>query len=269
MPPSTSTPLISAMTSRSVPRGKGDPQPVRGHRFNPRLEAGRVQQCAGPVRARSIRSAARPTTPPAGRRSPLADDLAPVDDGHGVAGPLDLVEKMGGQHDGAAFGHQGQDHVAHVLHPGRVETVHRLVQDQQLGISDQARGDTETLTHAHRVLRHFVIGAMSMPTRSRDGPMRARAAGSRAAARICRFCLPVRWPWNRGSSTMAPTRANAAIAMARDGIAEQRHRAGVGVRQSEQHPDQRGLPRAVRSRDSRTRSPGERGARHRRRRRCP
>ena len=31
-----------------------------------------------------------------------------------------------------------------------------------------------------------------MPTRSSDGPIRARAAGSRAAASICRFCLPVR-----------------------------------------------------------------------------
>jgi hypothetical protein len=39
--------------------------------------------------------------------------------------------------------------------------------------------------------------------------MRPRAAGSRAAASSCRFCLPVRWPWNRGSSTIAPTRANA------------------------------------------------------------
>ena len=48
-----------------------------------------------------------------------------------------------------------------------------------------------------------------MPTRSSEGSMRPLAAGSRAAARICRFWRPVRWPWKRGSSTMAPTRARA------------------------------------------------------------
>ena len=84
-----------------------------------------------------------------------------------------------------------------------------------------------------------------MPTRSRDGSMRSRAAGSRAAARICRFCRPVRWPWNRGSSTMAPTRANARSRCFGHGVSEQGHRAGVGVRQPEQHPDERGLAGAV------------------------
>ena len=48
-----------------------------------------------------------------------------------------------------------------------------------------------------------------MPTRSSAGSMRPLAAGSRAAARICRFWRPVRWPWKRGSSTIAPTRARA------------------------------------------------------------
>ena len=84
-----------------------------------------------------------------------------------------------------------------------------------------------------------------MPTRSSDGPMRSRAAGSRAAARIWRFCRPVRCPWNRGSSTMAPTRASAAARRAGHRVAEQRHRAGVGVGQSEQHPDERRLAGAV------------------------
>ena len=86
----------------------------------------------------------------------------------------------------------------------------------------------------------------SMPTRSSDGPMRSRAAGSRAAARICRFCRPVRWPWNRGSSTMAPTRARAWSDAWEPGI-----RAGtwcrIGVGQSEQHPDERRLAGTVRA----------------------
>ena len=60
-----------------------------------------------------------------------------------------------------------------------------------------------------------------MPTRSSEASMRPRAAGSRAAARIWRFWRPVRWPWNRGSSTMAPTRASAAARWVGTGMAEQ------------------------------------------------
>ena len=85
-----------------------------------------------------------------------------------------------------------------------------------------------------------------MPTRSSAGSMRPLAAGSRAAARICRFWRPVRWPWKRGSSTMAPTRARATVTVAGDGVAEEGHRAGIGVGQAQQHPDQRGLAGTVR-----------------------
>src|SRR5579862_312692 len=48
-----------------------------------------------------------------------------------------------------------------------------------------------------------------MPTRSSAGAIRVSAAGSRHAAEIRRFSRPVRWPWKRGSSTIAPTRASA------------------------------------------------------------
>ncbi len=84
-----------------------------------------------------------------------------------------------------------------------------------------------------------------MPTRSSAGSMRPLAAGSRAAARICRFWRPVRWPWKRGSSTMAPTRARATVAMPWDLVAEERHGAGIRVGQAQQHADQRGLAGAV------------------------
>ena len=61
---------------------------------------------------------------------PLTDDLAPVDDGHRVAGALDLVEQVGREDDSASFGHQGEDHLAHLQHARGVESVHRLVQDE-------------------------------------------------------------------------------------------------------------------------------------------
>ena len=87
-------------------------------------------------------------------------DAAAVDDGDSVTGPFDLVEQVGGQHDGAALGHQRQDHVADPGYPGGVESVHRLVQNEQLRVSQQAGGDAQTLAHAHGVLRDPVVGAV-------------------------------------------------------------------------------------------------------------
>src|ERR1019366_5956407 len=94
------------------------------------------------------------------RNRPLPDDLASIHDGHCVAGPFDLVEKMGGQDDGTTLAHEGKDHVTHVLHPSRVETFHRLVHDEELWVSYQAGGDPEALTHAHRILRYPIIGTI-------------------------------------------------------------------------------------------------------------
>ncbi len=160
MPPSTSTRLISAMTSRAVPAGSVTVRPIGRH-----LDAGPRRWwrrgAPGPARASEHSTCSSRDAPGQqfGDRA-LADDVAPVDDGHRVARPLHLVEEMRRQHDRAALGHQGQDHVAHLVHAGRVEAVHGLVQDQQLRVPDQAGGDAEPLAHAHRVLRHPVVGAV-------------------------------------------------------------------------------------------------------------
>ena len=84
------------------------------------------------------------------------------------------------------------------------------------------------------------------PTRSNDGAIRFAASPPRAAASRRRLSRPVRWGWNRGSSTIAPTRARARLLLGRDRDPEQRHRAAVGPGQAEQGADQRGLARAVR-----------------------
>ena len=90
----------------------------------------------------------------------LSYHSATIDDRHRVTGPLDLVEEVGGEHDRPPFGDERQDHLPDVLHAGRVEPVHRLVEDQQLGIADQTGGDAEALAHAHRVLGDPVVGAV-------------------------------------------------------------------------------------------------------------
>ncbi len=159
MPPSTSTRLISAMTSRRRPRRQGDPQSQLPE-LDVAPEGGAVEQGSGPVGLGALDlEHHRGPRQQLGDR-PLADDVAPVHDGHGVAGALDLVEEVRRQHHGAALGHERQDHVAHLVHAGGVEPVHGLVEDQELGVPDQAGGHPEALAHAHGVLRHPVVGAM-------------------------------------------------------------------------------------------------------------
>jgi hypothetical protein len=89
----------------------------------------------------------------------LADHPAAVDDRHGVAGALHLIQQVRGQHDGAALIGQAGDQRPHLAHARRVEPVHRLVQDEQFGVGEQARGDSQALPHAHRVRGDPVIGA--------------------------------------------------------------------------------------------------------------
>ena len=156
------------------------------------------------------------------------------------------------------------------VHPGRVEPVHRLVQDQQLRVAEQAGGDAQALAHAHRVLRRpgrrRGEPCRPAPAPARCGPARrARVPPPESAGSAC----PVRWPWNRGSSTMAPTRARARVAMPRDRVSEQGHRASIGMRQSQQHPDERGLAGAVGAEVAEGAIPGGPGARRRSRRCSP
>ncbi len=88
----------------------------------------------------------------------LPNDPAPVDDRHGVAGPLDLVEQVRGEHDGPPLAHEIENHLAHLAHARRIETVHRLVEHEKIGIPEQASSDSEPLAHSHRVTRYPVVG---------------------------------------------------------------------------------------------------------------
>ena len=55
------------------------------------------------------------------------------------------------------------DQVAELEDAGRVEPVHRLVEDQQLRIGEEAARDAEALAHAHRVRLDAVAGAVGEP----------------------------------------------------------------------------------------------------------
>ena len=244
IPPSTSRRLISAMASRSVPSGSEMASP-----------SGPTWTCAPNV-VPSSRST-RPVGVGAldldleggpgeqlGDRS-LADHLAAIDDGHRVAGALDLVEEMRRQHHGATLGHERHDHVAHVEHAPGVEAVHRLVEDQQLGIPEEAGGHAQPLAHAHGVLRHLVVGPMQ------DADALERRLDAALGRRLTRrgedlqVLAAGQVAVEAGFVDDRPDPGQGHVTVPRDGVAEKGHRAGIGVGQAEQHPDQRGLAGAI------------------------
>ena len=55
------------------------------------------------------------------------------------------------------------DERPHVADARRVETVGRLVEDQQLRAAEQRGGDAEALLHAERVAPERVVGAVLQP----------------------------------------------------------------------------------------------------------
>ena len=84
-----------------------------------------------------------------GREGPLQQHFAAVHDAHMVADVLQLPEVVGGdQHRGAVLGHVLQDE-AHDLPPHhRVQTVHGLVENQQLRAAADGQPEGRLLLHA-------------------------------------------------------------------------------------------------------------------------
>ena len=256
IPPSTSRRLISAMASRSVPSGREMASPS-GPTCTWAPKARAVEQAAGPVGFGALDLDLEGRAGQELRDRTLPDDLAPVHDGHGVAGALDLVEEVRGQHDGAPLGDEGQDHVAHVEHPRRVEAVHGLVEDQQLGVPEEAGGDAEALAHAHGVLRHLVVGPME------DADALERRVDAALGRRLTRrgedlqVLATGQVAVEAGLVHDGPDPGQRPVTVAGDGVAEEGHRAGVGVGQAQQHPDQRGLAGAVRAEVAEGAAPGD------------
>ena len=78
-------------------------------------------------------------------RRAQGDDLALVDDGDAVAEPLGLVHVVGGEKDGSAAVLQVPDDLPELAAGLGVEARGGLVEEEELGISDQRDGDGEPL----------------------------------------------------------------------------------------------------------------------------
>ena len=90
----------------------------------------------------------------------LGDDTPAIDDRHLIADLLDLVEQVRGENDRPPLGDPGANERTKLLDSARIEAVGRLVQDQHLGIGEQAAGNPEPLAHALRVGADAIVGAV-------------------------------------------------------------------------------------------------------------
>jgi hypothetical protein len=175
----------------------------------------------------------------------LGDDLAHVDDRRDVTRLLDLVEQVRGQQHGAALADQLPDEVAHLQDAGRVEPVHRLVQDQQRRVGQQAARHAEALAHAQRVALDAVIATRGEPDAlqravdPRRGVIAARGGMDLhvlAAGQV------------RVKARLLDDRADASErrgTVTRQVAPEQPHATAGRLGQAEQQPDERGLAGAV------------------------
>ena len=150
------------------------------------------------------------------------------------------------------------DQAAELEDAGRVEPVDRLVEDQQLGVAQQAARDAEPLAHAERVAPDAVVGAR------REPDALERAGDAAVGAAVARGGVHVQVLAARQVGVEARLLDDRADAGERGGplgrqvVAEQAHAAGGRLGEAEQQADEGGLAGAVGAEEA------ERGAaRHR------
>src|SRR6266700_1293891 len=89
----------------------------------------------------------------------LCHHFAAIDDRYLVADLLDLVQQMAGEEDGMAARSQLLDQLANLDGARRVETVGRLVEEDDLRRVEQRGGNRQALLHTERVGLDFVLRA--------------------------------------------------------------------------------------------------------------
>ena len=175
-------------------------------------------------------------------------------DDHDVVDRLcDLGQNMArDQHRSAGIGERAQV-LTQPVDTFRVEPVGGFVQDQHLGLAEERAGQAEPLAHAERealdpaVARigevHLVEHGVDAAEREPCGESEHPQVIARPPARVERVRLEDR-------ADVAKRRVEVGVAPAAD-----RGRAAGQRHQAEQHPQRRGLTRAVSGRESRSRIP--------------
>ena len=186
-------------------------------------------------------------------RGPARDDPTLVDDRDLVRELVGLLEVLRRQEQRVPFAHLGADHVPQPEPASRVEPGGRLVEEQQLGSTDERPGEVEAPSHAARVgLRDPVTGALQaelLEQLVRAAPcLGARElvqASEHPEVLAAREVLV-----DRGVLTGEPDQPPHLVRLSANVEPADARRAGVGVEQRREDPHRRRLARAVRAEQS-------------------
>ena len=169
------------------PGDLGQIQPAVGRR-DPELAAVRGAP-RKPARASTSAAPARSATPDPGRLSAggvedlghraLGQQPSAADDRDRVGDQLHLAQDVAGDQDRLAPVGEAAHRRPDLVDARRVESVGRLVEDQQVRVLEQGRGDGEPLLHAERVGPEPVLGR-GRPAPPPPAPGRSGAAAHRS-----------------------------------------------------------------------------------------
>ena len=95
------------------------------------------------------------------RQRALEYDAAAAEDPHPVAQGLDLGEDVRREDDRHPPVGETPDEIPHVAYPCRIESRGGLVEQEQLGVAQERRGDPQALPHAVRVAGDLVSRAVA------------------------------------------------------------------------------------------------------------
>ena len=175
------------------------------------------------------------------------DDPAGADDGHLGTQRLKIIHAMAGKHHGCPVGGKAGKDAVYVVLAGRVQTVGRLVQDQQPRHGQQRGGESQPLAHAKREAPDPVVGDVGESDLMQHLVDAGRSGVAAAKRRECGKVLP---SGERGVQPRAVHEASDTVRRrprAPDRRAQHFQAAAVGDRQAQQKAKQRGFPGAVRA----------------------
>ena len=170
--------------------------------------------------------------------------LAVADDGGRRADLLHLGQDVRAQQHGHAGRPEVADRLPDLADARGVETVRRLVEDEQVRLLEQGRGDREPLLHAERVgLVAVLLAPAELDRLDRLVDSRRRGTdGAREKQQVATTAEVGREL--RGLDDRADP-ADHLRQVPRHRLAEQPHRAARRAGQAEEHPDRRGLAGTV------------------------
>ncbi|MPN12435.1 hypothetical protein SDC9_159753 [bioreactor metagenome] len=178
----------------------------------------------------------------------MIEHAALVDDPDGVRHLLDFAQQVAGHNDRQPVSPgQALDEFANLVDARGVESVGRLVQDQQFRAAEQRHRDPEPLLHPERILLRELLRCLRQTNRLQ----RRVDGGGRCAldpTHDVQVLPPGQMPVERGRLDQRPdARQDALRGTLRERLAEHLHPSRGGGDQAQEHLHRRGLAGAVRA----------------------